>query len=139
MHEHCQAGLQLGSCISLLTDAMLLQCILIYLHATHFKMKLYTKLKNSNIFVLFSMQRFCALVPGAVPKPLLLKVPSEFRQLYSDSTLKTEDILSFARQIASGMVSMLQHTHGTMTTYHHQVHAKSQFSFTSYSRSSWPT
>lgn len=57
------------------------------------------------LFTLFSMQRFSALFPGVVVKPLLLKIPIEFRRLYADSTLTPDDVLTFGYQIASGMVS----------------------------------
>ena len=57
------------------------------------------------MFTLFSMQRFSAVFPDAIVKPLLLKIPVEFRSLYAASTLTPDDVITFAYQVSSGMVS----------------------------------
>ena len=51
------------------------------------------------------MQRFTALNPRVVAMPPPIQVPEELRSYYASLTLEPNDVLSFAYQIASGMVS----------------------------------
>ena len=51
------------------------------------------------------MQRVAVLHPHAVAMPPPIQVPEELREYYASLTLEPRDVLSFAYQIASGMVS----------------------------------
>ena len=51
------------------------------------------------------MQRVGVLHPRAVAMPPPIQVPEELREYYASLTLEPKDVLSFAYQIASGMVS----------------------------------
>ena len=51
------------------------------------------------------MQRVAVLHPHAVAMPPPIQVPEELREYYASLTLEPKDVLSFAYQIASGMVS----------------------------------
>ena len=51
------------------------------------------------------MQRVAVLHPRAVAMPPPIQVPEELREYYASLTLEPKDVLSFAYQIASGMVS----------------------------------
>ena len=51
------------------------------------------------------IQRAAALNPHIVAMPSPVHVPKALRSYYASLTLEPDDILSFAYQIASGMVS----------------------------------
>ena len=51
------------------------------------------------------MQHITALHPRAVAMPPPIEVSVELRSYYASLTLEPSDVLSFAYQIASGMVS----------------------------------
>ena len=55
--------------------------------------------------VLLYVQRVAVLHPRGVVMPPPIQVPKELRSYYASLTLEPSDILSFAYQIASGMVS----------------------------------
>ena len=80
------------------------------------------------LFTPFVMQRLSAMLPGTVIVSPIAHVTSEFQSYYNTLTLEPQDVLHFACQIASGMVSK-DTTSGVeylMTDLSH------------FSRSSWP-
>ena len=62
-------------------------------------------LLNSLFPLLLLIQRAAALNPHIVAMPLPIQVPKALRSYYASLTLEPDDVLSFAYQIASGMVS----------------------------------
>ena len=57
------------------------------------------------LFTPFVMQHLPAMLPGAVIMAPVSHVASEFQSYYNTLTLEPQDVLRFACQIASGMVS----------------------------------
>ena len=63
---------------------------------------------SSNTLLLFTlsvMQRLPTMLPDTVAVPTVSHVETEFQDHYNTLALEPQDVLTFAQQIASGMVS----------------------------------